>query len=144
MIFPDFFSVGRNMETFKKLPTKKLSKIDIKISASLIYQTFCFYHYWCNSVKFISSNTGYLAWRSTKTGSWFISSLCDVLQEQASGTDLMVMLTEVSQRVSSMATRKASLEEAEEAVKQCLEKSTTLTKKLYFNPSKTFEEYQDD
>ena len=83
--------------------------------------------------------TGYCSWRNIRKGSWFISSLCEALQEQAGKTDLMDMPRKVSQIVSSMPARKSSVEEAEAAVKQCLETSTTFTKKLYFNPSRPFD-----
>ena len=68
-----------------------------------------------------------------KTGSWFISSLCDVLQASAEDTDLMDMLTEVSQKVSEIVARKDG-----KPIKQCSETSTTLRKKLYFEPSSPF------
>ena len=46
----------------------------------------------------------------------------------------MDMLTEVNQKVSDIVARKER-----KPVKQCSETSTTLRKKLYFNPSKPYE-----
>jgi len=47
-----------------------------------------------------SSVEGYVSWRDSDTGSWFIQSLCKELQEHASSKHFVDILTRTSHRVA--------------------------------------------
>ena len=76
-----------------------------------------------------SLHTGHTAWTDPETGSWFISTLCQVLQETAKDTDLVQMLIEVNERVS---------EKVDQKNHAPVETPSTLSKKLYFNQPEPF------
>ena len=46
--------------------------------------------------------SGRKSWRFEDTGSWFISVLCEVLQERAYYSDLISVLTEVNNRLAKV------------------------------------------
>lgn len=69
---------------------------------------------------------GYLAWRHTDFGSWFVRCLVHVFSQRAHSEHLLDMLTEVNSLLSKLKT--------EESCGQLAEKSDTLTKKLYLFP----------
>lgn len=43
---------------------------------------------------------GYYSWRNTTKGSWFVQSLCEELRRRAHTSDILTILTFVSQRVA--------------------------------------------
>ncbi|KAB0792625.1 hypothetical protein PPYR_14584 [Photinus pyralis] len=43
---------------------------------------------------------GYVSWRSTRTGSWFIQSLCEELKTRSKSTDLLTILTFLNRRMA--------------------------------------------
>ena len=45
-------------------------------------------------------SSGYVSWRDSDTGSWFIQSLCKELQEHASSKHFVDILTRTSRRVA--------------------------------------------
>ncbi|XP_028657950.1 caspase-3-like [Erpetoichthys calabaricus] len=47
-----------------------------------------------------STAPGYYSWRNTTTGSWFIQSLCEMLNKYGSELELMQILTRVNNRVA--------------------------------------------
>ena len=88
---------------------------------------------WTNRAPF--SFTGQKSWRYD-TGSWFISELCQVIQERAHDSDLMSMLTMVNNKLAKKIDRGS-----EGRITQIGEKTDNLRKKLYFNPQLTWAEY---
>ena len=71
---------------------------------------------------------GYVSWRNSEYGSWFIKAFVDVMYEQAKTEHLMDMLVEVNRRVA---------EDFKSTVgknKQIPAPSCLLTRKLYFRP----------
>lgn len=74
------------------------------------------------------------AFRNPTTGSWFIQSLCDELEENGKTADLLSMLTGVVGRVAfhyqSNVPRRKEMDEK----KQCPVFVSTLTRALYFTP----------
>ncbi|XP_065917741.1 uncharacterized protein [Dysidea avara] len=67
---------------------------------------------------------GYASWRSREYGSWYISSLCEVLVDNASQQDLLSMLTMVTNKVSEAYTN--------EGDKQCPVPVSRLRKQVWF------------
>ncbi|XP_022068494.1 caspase-3b [Acanthochromis polyacanthus] len=47
-----------------------------------------------------SAAPGYYSWRNTSNGSWFIQSLCEVLQEFSGKLELMQLMTRVNRKVA--------------------------------------------
>uniref|UniRef100_A0A3P8TED0 Caspase-3 n=2 Tax=Amphiprion percula TaxID=161767 RepID=A0A3P8TED0_AMPPE len=47
-----------------------------------------------------SAAPGYYSWRNTSSGSWFIQSLCEVLQEFSGKLELMQLMTRVNHKVA--------------------------------------------
>ena len=70
---------------------------------------------------------GYVSWRNSEYGSWFIKALVDVMHEQAKTEHLMDMLIEVNRRVAEDFQSKGRN-------KQIPAPSCLLTRKLYFRP----------
>ncbi|XP_065918399.1 caspase-8-like [Dysidea avara] len=67
---------------------------------------------------------GYASWRSREYGSWYISSLCEVLVDNASQQDFLSMLTMVTNKVSEAYTN--------EGDKQCPVPVSRLRKQVWF------------
>ena len=67
---------------------------------------------------------GNVSWRSRRHGTWYISSLCEVLNNYALQRDLLTMLTIVNYRVSEAFTN--------EGYKQCPAPVTQLRKLVWF------------
>lgn len=44
--------------------------------------------------------SGYFSWRSPTSGSWFIQSICQELEERGQKTDLLTLLTLANKRVA--------------------------------------------
>ncbi|XP_033097760.1 caspase-3-like [Anneissia japonica] len=73
---------------------------------------------------------GYVSWRNSERGSWFIQALCEVLLAHASTEDLLSMMTMVNQKVAH------AYESTKGRHKQMPAPVTMLRKKLYFFPGK--------
>jgi len=67
---------------------------------------------------------GKVSWRSRRHGTWYISTLCEVLDNRALQCDLVTMLTIVNYRVSEAYTT--------EGYKQCPAPVTQLRKQVWF------------
>ena len=76
-----------------------------------------------------STIPGYVSWRHSENGSWFVSALVSVFMEMAEKEHLLDMLTEVNGRV-------AKEFESSDMKKQIPEPVSRLRKKLYFHPEK--------
>ncbi|XP_074660084.1 uncharacterized protein LOC141912658 [Tubulanus polymorphus] len=75
---------------------------------------------------------GYVSWRNTQTGSWFIQALCEVLKEHYTKLDLVKILTRVNRKVAyEYGTNNPKNKEMHEKKQMPLIYST-LTKELYF------------
>ena len=70
---------------------------------------------------------GYVSWRNSEYGSWFIKAFVDVVYEQAKTEHLMDMLIEVNRRVAEDFQSKGRN-------KQIPAPTCLLTRKLYFRP----------
>ncbi|XP_063806464.1 caspase-3-like [Pseudophryne corroboree] len=77
-----------------------------------------------------STPLGYFAWRNSEYGSWFIQSLCKMLQEHGSKLELMQILTRVNHKVAL---------EYESSIggKEIPCFVSMLTKELYLTPQST-------
>jgi len=67
---------------------------------------------------------GYASWRSTEYGTWYISTLCNVLVDNARQQDLLSMSTMVTDKVSKAYTK--------EGYKQCPVPVSQLRKQVWF------------
>ncbi len=56
--------------------------------------------HFCQSINIILCPAGYYSWRSTSDGSWFMQSLCEMLQQYGGKLELMQIMTRVSNRVA--------------------------------------------
>ncbi len=70
---------------------------------------------------------GYVSWRNSEYGSWFIKAFVDTLLEMGSKEHLMDILTEVNRRVAEEFQSKGRN-------KQIPAPMSMLTRKLYFRP----------
>ncbi|TKR62364.1 hypothetical protein L596_026342 [Steinernema carpocapsae] len=75
-----------------------------------------------------STPIGYVSWRNSRDGTWFIQAVCDVFKECAQEDEIIELFTKVNRHVSS------KFESSRERCKQISEISTRLRKKLYFFP----------
>ena len=76
-----------------------------------------------------ATTPGYVSWRNSAFGTWFIKALTDVLREQAHQEDFLSMLTEVNRKV-------AEEFESRGKNKQMPAPVTMLRYKLYFHPTR--------
>lgn len=76
-----------------------------------------------------STMPGYESYRDTDTGSWFIQELCNELEKNAIGSELMALLTRVNLRVSG----RESLVHTGQGRKQILSISSRLTRIMVIN-----------
>lgn len=76
-----------------------------------------------------STIPGYVSWRNSASGSWFISTLVTVFKDNAHKEHLLDMLTEVNRRITQLQLGSGGYKQQPEPV-------TGLRKKLYFNPGK--------
>ena len=74
-----------------------------------------------------STFSGYVAYRDCNKGSYFVSTLVDVVRRKARDEPLHDMITEVIEQVSSLSTLKGE--------KQVPQFKSSLRLKLYFNPT---------
>ena len=70
---------------------------------------------------------GYVSWRNSEYGSWFIKALVDTMYELASKEHLMDILVEVNRRVAEEFQSKGRNKQIPSPV-------TMLTRKVYFKP----------
>ncbi|XP_031561863.1 caspase-8-like [Actinia tenebrosa] len=68
---------------------------------------------------------GYVSWRSTEHGSWYISKLCEVFGKYCDAYDVTSMMVKVNDEVSEAYTKKG--------YKQCPAPVVTLRKRIYLN-----------
>ncbi|XP_071945631.1 caspase-3-like isoform X2 [Antedon mediterranea] len=73
---------------------------------------------------------GFVSWRNSKCGSWFIQALCEVLLQHASTEDLLSMMTMVNQKVAY------AYESSNGRHKQMPAPVTMLRKKVFFFPGR--------
>nr|QZX63197.1 caspase 3 [Halisarca dujardinii] len=73
-----------------------------------------------------STVEGYVSWRNSVYGSWYVKSLVEVFMEFAGKEHLLDMLTEVGRRVAE--------NQSQSGFKQIPALVSQLRKKLYFNP----------
>uniref|UniRef100_A0A0N5AI38 CASPASE_P20 domain-containing protein n=1 Tax=Syphacia muris TaxID=451379 RepID=A0A0N5AI38_9BILA len=71
---------------------------------------------------------GYVSWRNSIRGSWFIQSLCEVFAKFSKQSDILEMMTLVNKRVAEV------YESSRDAYKQVPECATRLRKKFFFFP----------
>uniref|UniRef100_A0A1Y1M8U1 Caspase family p20 domain-containing protein n=2 Tax=Photinus pyralis TaxID=7054 RepID=A0A1Y1M8U1_PHOPY len=77
---------------------------------------------------------GYVSWRSTRTGSWFIQSLCEELKTRSKSTDLLTILTFLNRRMAITYKSVAPSKKEMHGKKQIGTIVSTLTRLLYFYP----------
>lgn len=80
-----------------------------------------------------STIAGYYSWRNSTNGSWFIQSLCHVLNEHGRQKELMQLLTAVNRRVAYY--YESNTNDPEMSGKRqipCI--VSMLTKEVYFKP----------
>lgn len=78
-------------------------------------------------------NPGYYAFRNTATGTWYIQSLCELLNKYGNTVEFTDLLTLVNRKVSMMnASNVRVLELSGKKQIPCF--TSMLTKELYFHP----------
>ena len=75
-----------------------------------------------------STVEGYVSWRNSSFGSWYVKALVEVFNEESHKEHLLDMLTEVNRRVA--------LSQSQSGYKQIPSTVSQLRRKLYFNPGK--------
>ncbi|VDK24838.1 unnamed protein product, partial [Anisakis simplex] len=75
-----------------------------------------------------ATTPGYVSWRNSMKGSWFIQSICEVFSKRAKDTDILAMLTMVNKRVAE------AFESTSGAYKQIPDHSSRLRRNFYFFP----------
>nr|ACM46824.1 caspase 3/9 [Patiria pectinifera] len=73
---------------------------------------------------------GFVSWRNSERGSWFVQALSEVFLEHANKEDLLSMMTRVNNKVAR------AFESSSGRNKQIPAPVTMLRKKLYFNPGR--------
>lgn len=82
-----------------------------------------------------STVAGYYSWRNSNAGSWFIQSLCCVLDDYGTKLEIMQLLTAVNRRVAYYYESNTD-DPAFKGKKQVPCIVSMLTKELYFKPKK--------
>uniref|UniRef100_A0A915CFV6 Uncharacterized protein n=1 Tax=Parascaris univalens TaxID=6257 RepID=A0A915CFV6_PARUN len=75
-----------------------------------------------------ATTPGYVSWRNSMKGSWFIQSICEIFSKYAKDTDILSMLTMVNKRVAE------AFESSSGAYKQIPDHSSRLRRSFYFFP----------
>ncbi|EFO24820.1 hypothetical protein LOAG_03664 [Loa loa] len=75
-----------------------------------------------------ATTPGYVSWRNSMKGSWFIQSICEVFAKYAKSTDILSMLTLVNKQVAD------AFESSSGSFKQIPDHSSRLRKAFYFFP----------
>jgi caspase 7 len=83
-----------------------------------------------------STIAGYYSWRNSQNGSWFIQSLCHVLNERGRTDELLQLLTAVNRRVAYHFESNTA-DPAMSGKRQIPCIVSMLTKELYFRPKLT-------
>ncbi|CAN7992749.1 unnamed protein product, partial [Ixodes hexagonus] len=83
-------------------------------------------------LTFYSTVPGFYSWRNTTQGSWFVQSLCKVLQQRAHDTDLLTMLTVVCRQVALYYESSVPGDSIMDRKKQVPSVVSTLTRLVYF------------
>uniref|UniRef100_A0A8R1XKX5 Caspase n=1 Tax=Onchocerca volvulus TaxID=6282 RepID=A0A8R1XKX5_ONCVO len=96
----------------KNLPVEQKTKLPIEADILVSYAT----------------TPGYVSWRNSMKGSWFIQSICEVFAKHAKSTDILSMLTLVNKRVAD------AFESSSGSFKQIPDHSSRLRKAFYFFP----------
>ena len=82
-----------------------------------------------------ATTPGFVSWRTSKKGSWFIQALVEVIKDNACKEDLASMLTMVNYKVATECQSCFKTKDRTwDVVKQMPAPVTKLTKKLFFNP----------
>ncbi|EEC17453.1 caspase, apoptotic cysteine protease, putative, partial [Ixodes scapularis] len=79
-----------------------------------------------------STVPGFYSWRNTTQGSWFVQSLCKVLQQRARNTDLLSMMTVVCRQVALYYESSVPGDTVMDRKKQVPSIVSTLTRLVYF------------
>ena len=74
---------------------------------------------------------GYLSWRDTTNGSWFMQALCEMLKKHSSQLELMQIMTRVNHEVA-LDCETSSSNPKKDKKKQMPSITTMLTKEFYF------------
>ena len=83
-----------------------------------------------------STIPGYFSWRNTAKGSWFIQSLCQILQEYGTKNDLLKNMTRVAHKTAvSFESKAKEIEMDQKKQIPCI--TSKLTRKIYFRPKCT-------
>lgn len=85
-------------------------------------------------LTFYSTVPGFYSWRNTTQGSWFVQSLCKVLQQRAHNTDLLTMLTVVCRQVALYYESSVPGDSVMDSKKQVPSIVSTLTRLVCFRP----------
>ncbi|KAL3994857.1 Caspase domain family protein [Acanthocheilonema viteae] len=78
-----------------------------------------------------ATTPGYVSWRNSMKGSWFVQSVCEVFAKYAKSTDILSMLTLVNKQVAD------AFESSSGSFKQIPDHSSRLRKAFYFFPGAT-------
>uniref|UniRef100_A0A0R3S1P8 Caspase-2 n=1 Tax=Elaeophora elaphi TaxID=1147741 RepID=A0A0R3S1P8_9BILA len=78
-----------------------------------------------------ATTPGYVSWRNSMKGSWFVQSICEVFAKYAKSTDILSMLTLVNKKVAD------AFESSIGSFKQIPDHSSRLRKAFYFFPGAT-------
>ncbi|CAD5217652.1 unnamed protein product [Bursaphelenchus xylophilus] len=75
-----------------------------------------------------STGPGFVSWRNSINGTWFIQSICEIFSKEAARDDILDLLTKVNRQVAKV------YESSGEGFKQIPEFSSRLQRKFYFYP----------
>ncbi|VDN05970.1 unnamed protein product [Thelazia callipaeda] len=75
-----------------------------------------------------ATTPGYVSWRNSLKGSWFIQSICQIFAQYAKSNDILSMLTLVNKQVAD------AFESSPGSFKQMPDHSSRLRKSFYFFP----------
>ncbi|KYN04445.1 Caspase-1 [Cyphomyrmex costatus] len=81
-----------------------------------------------------SSAENYYTWRNPDEGTWYIQSLCDVLDEHGTSMDLMNILTTTARKIATEHASVNPLFKTLDNKKQVSSVTTTLIRSVYFSP----------
>ncbi|KAG8252611.1 Caspase-7 [Homalodisca vitripennis] len=79
-----------------------------------------------------STAEGFYSWRNPQKGTWFIQSLCDVLEQEANSHDLYTLLLMVAQKVALDYESFSDLYPWQHQQKQVPQTVSTLIRKFFF------------
>ena len=88
---------------------------------------------WADVLIAYSSVPGHYSWRNDMNGSWFIQSLCDILEKEGSELEIHQIMTKVNYRVAYEYESKSKVDQWN-GMKQIPYVASMLTKELKFSP----------